>query len=176
MIPQPFSAQNPIKLLVGTNIWLDYFLARSSHHKAVAEFIGKATEREDIVLFVTSLSLKDIAYLLASQMKQDVRNAEKNVTADIAAAAREVSWACVRDVLDKALVAPIGSTEVLSACTLRHLHDDFEDDLILAATEASGAHGLMTHDRQLAQHASQICISAEEGLELLAELDAQPAD
>ena len=69
---------NVLRLLVDTNIWLDYFLARSTHHAVVDTLIASAANREDIALYVTSLSLKDIAYQLAAQMKADVRRSGKH--------------------------------------------------------------------------------------------------
>lgn len=102
-------ARLPIKILVDTNIWLDYFLARGVHHHAVSTFIAKAYEREDTVLYVPSLSLKDLAYQLASLMKLDARRAGKDITPDIVAAAREVSWGCVRSVLEKLLSLPLAA-------------------------------------------------------------------
>lgn len=164
-------ARLPIKILVDTNIWLDYFLARGVHHHAVSAFIAKAYEREDIALYVPSLSLKDLAHQLASLMKLDARRAGKDITPDIAAAAREVSWGCVRSVLEKALVAPVSRMEVLGAFTYKRIHDDFEDDLVLAALDSVDANFLMTHDDALGRHVGDFCITAEEGLELLAELD-----
>lgn len=162
----------PIKILVDTNVWLDYFLARGAHHDAVSMFVARACEREDIALCIPSLSLKDLAYQLASFMKLDARRAGKDVTPDIAAAAREVSWGCVRNVLEKALVAPVGRAEVLSAFTYKRIHDDFEDDLVLASLDAAGCQLLMTHDTALKRHMGDLCLTAEEGLELLDELDA----
>ena len=161
-------ARLPIKILVDTNIWLDYFLARGVHHHAVSAFVAKAYEREDIALYVPSLSLKDLAHQLASLMKLDARRAGKDITPDIAAAAREVSWGCVRSVLEKALVAPVSRMEVLGAFTYKRIH---EDDLVLAALDAVDANFLMTHDDTLRRHVGDFCITAEEGLELLAELD-----
>lgn len=165
-----FSKDRPIKLLVDTNVWLDYFLSRSTRHTSVNAFIAGAIGREDIVLYAASLSLKDLAYQLANLMKKDARDAEEPITPEVAAAAREVSWACVRDVLGKALVAPVGNAEILGAFTLRHLHDDLEDDLMLATAESIDADALVTHDAALLKHAEDLCITTEEGLELLAEL------
>ena len=162
----------PIKILVDTNIWLDYFLARGKHHKAVSMFMAKVFEREDIALYVASLSLKDLAYQMSNLMKLDTKKAGKEITPDIAAAARETAWGCVRNVLEKALVAPTGAAEVLGAFTYKRMHDDFEDDLVLAALDAADGHLLMTHDTKLARHIGESCITAEEGLQLLDELDA----
>lgn len=167
--------RTPVKILVDTNIWLDYFLARGTHHDAVSAFIAKAYQREDIALYVPSLSLKDLAYQLASLMKLDVRRAGKDITPEIAAAAREVSWGCVRNVLEKALVAPIRRTEALGAFIYKRIHDDFEDDLVLASLDAAGCQLLMTHDAALRRHMGDLCLTAEEGLELLAELEASHA-
>lgn len=163
----------PLKILVDTNIWLDYFLVRGAHHDAVNTFIARVHEREDIVLFIPSLSLKDLAYQLASLMKHDARRAGKDITPDIAAAAREVSWGCIRAVLEKSLVALVGRAEVLGAFTYKHVHDDFEDDLVLSALDAIDADFLMTHDVALKRHMGDLCVTAEEGLALLAELDTQ---
>lgn len=168
-----FGRSNPVRVLVDTNVWLDYFLARSERHEDVTCFVTGAADREDIVLYVASLTLKDLAYQLASQMKLDARRAGAEVTEAVAAAAREVSWSCVRNVLELAVVAPVGSNEVLGAFTLRHVHDDLEDDMILAVAEAVGAHALMTHDAQLARHAESLCITARDGVELLSEFDGQ---
>lgn len=158
---------NVLRLLLDTNIWLDYFLARSTHHAVVDTLIASAANREDIALYVTSLSLKDIAYQLAAQMQADVRRSGKRVDENSASAAREVAWGCVRNVLEKAIVLPIGYDEVLRAFTFKPLHDDLEDDLVLGAMEASGVAVLVTHDQKLAKHAEGICFTAEEALALL---------
>ena len=151
---------NVLRLLVDTNIWLDYFLARSTHHAVVDTLIASAANRE-------SLSLKDIAYQLAAQMKADVRRSGKQVDENSASAAREVAWGCVRNVLEKAIVLPIGYDEILRAFTFKPLHDDLEDDLVLGAMEASGVAVLVTHDQKLAKHAEGACVTAEEALALL---------
>ena len=128
-------------------------------------------ERENVALFIASLSLKDLAYQLSNKMKLDARRAGCEVDASVASAAREVSWACVRNVLEKARVAPVGHTEVLNAFTYRRIHNDFEDDLILGALDAIEGDYLMTHDAALTRHTGDICITAEEGLQLLQQLD-----
>lgn len=163
-----FDAQHPLKILIDTNIWLDYFLARSDQHRVVSEFLALAVERKDLMLYVTPLSLKDIAYQLASQMQLDARRAGREVDTHVAAAAREVSWGCVRNVLKKAIVAPVGNTEVLNAFVFKRFHDDLEDDLILGTLDAIDGDYLMTHDAALARHTGDLCITAEEGLALLA--------
>ena len=85
---------SPIRVLVDTNIWLDYFLARGQHHEAVSRFLAKTYDRDDIALYVASLSLKDLAHQIASLLKLDTRRAGNEVTADVAAAARDAADGC----------------------------------------------------------------------------------
>ena len=158
----------PLKLLVDTNVWLDYFLARNKRHQAVNLLVARAAESEHVALYVSALGLKDLAYLMESYLKASVRNEQRSVTPEVAAAARETAWACLRNVLEKALVAPTGQAEVLQAFAYRTVHDDFEDDLVLATAQRIGANYLVTHDKALASHALIPCLTAEKALELMA--------
>lgn len=157
----------PLKLLLDTNIWLDYFLARSSHHRQVSELITKTSENEHVALYVASLSLKDISYLLASDMKAGARQAGRAITPEVATAARQTAWACTRHVIDHSLVVPVGYDEVLQAFTLRGVHDDFEDDLVLGAAMRAQVDYVVTHDAALAKHAPVPCLDAKEVLGLI---------
>lgn len=57
---------------------------------------------------------------------------------------------------------------MLNAFVFKRFHDDFEDDLILGTLDAIDGDYLMTHDAALARHTGDLCITAEEGLALLA--------
>lgn len=161
------NSQHPVKLLVDTNVWLDYFLARNGGHSYAADLITEAFENEKVLLYVTSLSMKDVAYQLSSCMKADVRNAGVNVTETISAAARETAWGCVRCIMNNAVIVPIGSHEVLQACTYKQIHDDFEDDLILGAANSIDADGIVTNDKQLTKHSPIVCVSSKEAVEFV---------
>ncbi len=157
------------KLLVDTNIWVDYFLARSDDCKAVTRLFYLAQESESLALYVVSHSIKDIAYILASTMKEYARGQEGSLSADAAAAAREVAWGCVRNMIDRAIVIPVGQSELLQAFTYKSIHDDFEDDIILGAARRAEVDYILTHDKLLARHSPIPCIEVAQALELLGE-------
>ena len=163
------AARGPLKLLVDTNVWLDYFLARSRTHAEAAELIAAADGSERIELLTSSLSLKDLAYVLAQDMKVGARAAGAEVTPEVAAAARETAWACARFVLDASLVVPVGRDEVLRAFALRPVHDDLEDDLLLGAACRAGADYVVTHDRELARRSPVPCVDVVRAAELARE-------
>lgn len=150
----------PLKLLVDTNVWLDYFLARNPRHREVARLLATAAKSESAVLYVASLSLKDVAYLLACDMKRGARKAGREITPQVVAAARETAWACVRKVVDFALVAPVGHAEVLQGFAYKAVHDDFEDDLILGVAYRTGVDYIVTHDDELARRSPIPCLDA----------------
>lgn len=76
----------PLKLLVDTTVWMDYFLVRQESHREAAELVRLAFGSEDVALYVASLSLKDLSHLLESVFRRDARAATGEVS-DRAAAA-----------------------------------------------------------------------------------------
>ena len=56
------------------------------------------------------------------------------------------------------LIVPVGQNEALRAMTYRDLHDDFEDDLLLAAAARVDADYVVTSDRALLRHAPVACL------------------
>ena len=81
----------PLKLLLDTNVWLDYFLARTPGHRGAAELVALAEGSEKVALYTSALSVKDIAYLLERDMKSGAREAGLVVSEMVAAAARETA-------------------------------------------------------------------------------------
>lgn len=157
----------PLKLLVDTNVWMDYFLVRQEPHREAAELVSLAFGSEDVALYVASLSLKDLSYLLESVFRRIARVVTGEVSPQAAAAARETSWGCVSAVVDKALIVPVGHAEVLQAFTLRQAHDDFEDDLLLGCAYRADVDYVVTGDATLGRRSPVPCISALRAVELI---------
>ena len=165
----------PLRLLVDTNVWLDYFLARTPGHREAAELVGAAAGSEAVALYTSSLSTKDIAYLLERDMKAGARAAGVEVTEQVAAAAREAAWGCVRLVTERSLIVPVGHSEVLQAFALKAAHDDFEDDLLLGSAYRAEVDYVVTYDARLAQRSPVPCASVGEALEIVRRALATPS-
>lgn len=120
-----------------------------------------------MALYVVSHSIKDIAYILAATMKEYARSQDGALSPDAAAAAREVAWGCVRNMLDRAIVIPVGQSEILQAFTYKGIHDDLEDDIILGAACRAEVGYILTHDKLLARHSPIPCIDVAQALELV---------
>lgn len=160
------------KVLLDTDILLDYLLGRDPGCAAVTELLSVLYEHS-LMPYVTSLSLKDVFYLVSMLLKRMSRESSGGtLTEQSAAAAQEVAWACVRKLLESCLVVPMGSSTCLEACTLRSVHEDFEDDLQLAAAREMSIDIFVTADMRLMRHAPIACMSAQDACALLrAELE-----
>lgn len=153
-----------------TNVLMNYFLGKEPMATDCRRIIDASAEAPH-ALYVSSLSMKDLGYLLGMSLKRMERLEKGSVSPASAAAASEISWACLKHVLGFAQIVPVGGNECLDSFTYRPLHDDFEDDLLVAAAIASGADFLVTEDTRLRAHAPIACLStADMAILLEAEL------
>ena len=67
------SADGILKLLIDTNVWMDYFSGRSDRTADVARLFEIADVSEQIALFASSLSVKDVSYLVSAAIKRECR-------------------------------------------------------------------------------------------------------
>lgn len=156
----------PLKLLIDTNVLLDYYLGRPSSLAGMKKLIECAHDSEKLILCVSSLSLKDVYFVLGRTLKMTARK-EDALTDGVIAAANETAWACIRDIREFAIIAPVGADEVLDSFVFKRHHNDFEDDLILGVANRVDADYVVTGDRDLIAHAKGVCIDVNRAVELL---------
>ena len=148
-----------LKLLIDTNVWLDYFLARTNATRPIVELLSRAAEAEDIVLFSSSLSVKDVYYILGRTMKADARR-EGALTPEAIAGADETAW-------QKSIIASVGADEVFDSFVFKYHHNDFEDDLMLGVANRIDADYVVTEDKNLIKHTNGVCINVQQALKLV---------
>ena len=89
----------PLKLLVDTNVWVDYFLERRPEaHEAAMGFVAEATAA-DAALYTSSATMPDLFFLLCQETKRYLREHGEPVDERFAAAVRESAWSSVRNVM-----------------------------------------------------------------------------
>ena len=153
-------------LLVDTNIWLDYFLANRPGHDAAMSFMLFAHEHGYPLLYPTAI-VKDVFYLTANVFKRDIRNENGRLTERDAATATEIAWGCVGNMREQATAVGSDESDLWKACGLRNLHNDLEDNLIVAAAQQSNATYLITSDELLIKHAPVAALTPSDALTLL---------
>lgn len=135
-------------LLLDTNIWMDNYFSNRPESAAARELIAYANEQNYTLAYATT-SAKDLFFLAGSELKRIVRQQEGELSESSARACSEMAWAFLKNMTAIAVAAPVGEPQIWLATHYRDLHEDFEDDLILAAAEESRADFLVTGDRDL---------------------------
>lgn len=163
------SAGGILKLLIATNVWMDYFSGRSDRTANVVHLIEIADASERIALFASSLSVKDVSYLVSAGIKRECRRKTGSLSEGAIAVADETAWACVRQMRELAIIAPVGADEVFDSFVFRLHHNDFEDDLMLGVANRIDADYVVTEDKNLIKHTNGVCINVEQALKLVGE-------
>lgn len=155
------------KIMLDTNLLLDYYLGREPGCPKVTKLLG-LIYAQDTMPYVSSLSLKDLHYLLSMTLKRMARQNGGGVLSEgDAAAANEIAWTCARQAMERSIIVDIGGAECLRACTYRPLHDDFEDCVQYAAVHDAGIEFLVTGDERALRHAPVACISVDDAIRFL---------
>ena len=141
------SEKNPV-LLLDTNIWLDLYLEYRPGHE-VAKALMDFADDANMTKAYASVSSKDAFYVICGEMKRLAREEKGSLSQADALAAQSVAWGCVRNMIQNAVAVPVGEPQVWLASHYEDPHDDFEDDLVLAALETSKADFFVTNDEVL---------------------------
>lgn len=149
--------------LVDTNVWVYYLLRDDIHYEEACRFIEQCVLSGTGLLYAPS-SAKDVFYTVPRVMR---RRALQAGTAADSTSYRPYAWACIRKMGEIAAVSPLSQAEGELAYLLRTVHNDYEDNLLIASAESCGADFLVTFDEGLLKHQPEICITPGRALELL---------
>jgi predicted nucleic acid-binding protein len=84
-----------------------------------------------------------------------------------ATAIKRWAWDAVTSMQELAVAVPVDMSDIWLACKYRDYHDDYEDDLVLAACRRAHADYLVTNDRKLLAHADVCAKTPRQMVELL---------
>lgn len=161
------SVQNRADIvLVDTNVWLDSLLSWRPQSDVATKLIRVARDSGYELAYAVH-QIKDIFYLSAVETKQKTREETGGLTEKQALAAWAVAWGCVENVCENATAIGADNGDVWLARKYRSLHDDFEDNLILAAAQRAHASFLVTSDEKLLQKSTVPAHTPHYAIELL---------
>lgn len=153
----------PNLVLLHTNVWLDDFIPSRTRHDVVRRMVDRLI-RSDVTLLFAMTSTKDVYYALASYFKGEVRRSGEALTDAAAYAANEAAWGSLQ--LMGRIATPVGvdMSDYWVASHLKHVHHDYEDNLVVAAAQRAQADCLVTSDEALLRHAPLAAYSPEDML------------
>ena len=141
------------KVLVDTNVWLDYFLPWREHADAAQRFVQAALARDCTLLYAVH-GLKDVFYLVADALKRRIREETGTLEEGQAIAANAVAWGCVECIRENAVAVGADESDAWLASNYRGLSSDLEDNLVLAAIQRAQVDLLVTSDFLLLKKAT----------------------
>lgn len=153
--------------LLDTNVWLDYYLGFRKGHERARKLVETVAERNDTLAFCMT-ALKDVYYIVASAFKGIARQESGGVLSEVAAAAAtSTAWGCVNNMQEVACAVPLDLSDAWVASKQRPVHDDFEDDLVIAAAMRAKADYLVTNDEKLLRHCPVAALDVADALRLI---------
>lgn len=156
----------PRSLLVDTNVWLDCYLPNRAGHDDAMSLLSLAIEQECPLLYPYTI-LKDVFYLTANAFKHDIRTRKGSLAPGDAAVANETAWGFINNMREHATAVGADESDLWTACNLRSVHNDLEDNLIVAAAQRANAAYLVTNDEALIKHAPVAALAPVDALALL---------
>ena len=138
-------------IFVDTNVWLDYYLAERPYHASACQLIDYVVAH-GLVMYSCIPSLKDLYFLYQRQRKREIREALGDVSPEQTEAISSHAWQIIREVRQIATFVTLDAIDIDYAIGLQHIHNDFEDNLILAATRRAYADFLVTNDVKFRNH------------------------
>ena len=136
---------NPLRLLIDTNVWLDSYLPERVNHEKSLEMLRLATAKEAALLFGVT-KLETLFYLLAHEFKSVIKREKGSVSAHDAAIAQTFAWGCIDNVREIATAVGADEADIWLACKYRTINNDLEDNMVFAAAERAQADYVVTWD------------------------------
>lgn len=156
----------PTSILLDTNVCLDNYIKTRINHQDAQALID-ACHRKGIDLLFSVFTLRDVYYHIGAHLKRQMREEGEKITVARASIAEQFAWKMTINLNEQGTLIPVDSSDIALARYFHEIHPDFEDDLILAAVERSGADYLVTNDRQLLSHAPVAALKPSDMLALL---------
>ena len=141
-------SEKTIRMVVDTNVWLDNYLHNRDGYEAARDFFNLVSSL-DIRPLYSAATLKDVFCIIGSSLKTEIRHQGCKLTKADALAIRKIAWACVENMRELGTAVCVDEADLWLACKYRRLHEDLEDNLVLAAAERVHADYLVTSDEQL---------------------------
>lgn len=137
-----------LKVLVDSCVWIDSYLGDHPRHDESLAFIRETYESGAQLLYGAS-KLETIFYVLLAEVKRMVRLEKGQVDESDALAARAFAWGCIQNMREFASAVGMDESDIWLASKYRPMDPDFEDNVLLAAAQRSGADYVVTWDSGL---------------------------
>ena len=153
----------PRVLMLDTCIWVNSQLGTNSGHAAARNLIVTA-RKQGARLGIAPHSLSNVFYIIHRHLRRLDASAGIASSDQSAAAAKEAAWGVVNNIMEYAEVVGADGSDARIAALHKGVHDDFEDDLVIAAARRMKADLVVTDDLAFVRHSPLPTMTAEDAL------------
>ena len=153
-------------ILADTNVWLDYHLSFRAGHEDAFRLVDLAYQA-NIPLLEASHSLKDFWYLSWQACKTLNMTVEGISPEDASHEAKSVSWAATQHIAELATVVGSDASDAWLVLKMRAAHDDYEDNLVVAAALRAKPDLMVTSNQTLLAHCPVAAATPKDALTFL---------
>jgi predicted nucleic acid-binding protein len=162
----------PLRILLDTNVWLDLFIPSNPGHAIAWKLIRLAAAYEDpagrdVVLLYPARILGDVFYKVRLEAKRWVASATTGSAEAKALACRDHAWDCINDLCELGQAVGMDEADVWLARKYRAVHEDLEDNFVLAAADRAQVDYLVSSDVRLLRKARVPAVAPAELLRIL---------
>lgn len=157
-------------VILDTNVILDCYFADRPCAKASVEAINAALSH-DITLCYAASQAKDVFFLAQLILKSAECKERGEVSHTAAQAINTTCWAILDNLSEFASVVGTDEPDVWLARKHRSIHEDFEDNLVIASALRVNADYIITNDEQLIKHSPVAALVPDDFRTLLSMLD-----
>lgn len=155
-----------MRIVVDSNVWIDSYCPWHAGCEAARQFLAKARQNGALLFYPVHV-IKDVVCVVRNEYLRDIRRTKGAVEEEDARAVDEIALGCMRNIGELATAVGADSSDVWLANKYLSIHNDFEDDLVLAACKRCDADYLVTNDRCLIDHANVLSKTPAQMLPLL---------
>jgi len=145
------------QVIVDAAVWLDYYTDRLGTAHMIATLFDEIDRRGGMIL-TSVITMADVFSLLSEYLRDEVMGAGQEANR---AACSASAWGCVRQLRERSVIVGADLGDTLEAEYLRQAHDDFKDNLLIAAAKRGKANAILTNNEELLRRAPIISISVE---------------
>lgn len=163
------ATQPKLRLVVDTNVWMDFFLGNRLGSHVSSRLIKMALGKE-VVLLYPLVSITNLYYLLRAEYKRGYRISFGALPEAAALAAEGQAWDNIRTLRELACAVGADESDLWLAERNHAIHRDLEDDLVIAAAQRAEASYLVTSDERLIAASPVATLAPDRMLALLEEM------
>ena len=156
-------ALSPRVLMLDTCIWVNSQLGANLGHEDARSLIIAARKR-GARLGIAPHSLANVFYIVYRSLKRMGIEQGVELPDSTYAAAKEVAWGVVNNIMEYAEVVGADGSDARIAALHKSVHSDFEDDLVIAAARRMQADLIVTDDLDFVKHCPLPIMTAKDAL------------